>query len=230
MTRIPDYKFTVIILSNLGNVRPPRLAQKVIDLYLAEYIKPLEEEKTQPPVIALEPSVYDAYIGKFQLETGLMIKIFCENNRLRAEIPGQPLIELSPLSETTFDMRGVNAKLFFTRDALGKAMNIFFHRRGEEVPGKRIEALDLTPNQMAEYTGNYYSDELNVTYKIVMNGSKLFIHIKRQPRIEIILHEKDTFCSDIFNGEFERDEKGMIIGFSLDTVRIKNLKFKKEET
>jgi len=233
MIRIPDHKCSVIVLSNLGTVSPTKLAHKVIDLYLADHIQPEKEKKeaesTQEATATVNTAVYDAYVGKYQLEIGLMITITKEDNRLWAKLAGQPKIELFPLSETKFDIKVVDAQLCFHRDDSGKVTKIMLRQGGQDIPGKRVEATPLTLDQMKEYVGNYYSDELLVTYKLVLEEGKLYAQVRKRPRIELEFTEKDTCSGGRFKCVFERTEGGKIIGFSLDAGRVKNLKFKKIE-
>ncbi|UCC39725.1 MAG: serine hydrolase [Candidatus Aminicenantes bacterium] len=233
MIRISDHKFSVVVLSNLGSISPTKLAHKVIDLLLADHIQPDKEkkeaEKSQEKPATIDPAVYDAYVGKYQLEMGLLITITKEDNRLWAKVAGQQKIELFPISEATFDIKVVDAQVSFHKDDKGKVTKIVLHQGGQDMPGKKIEAPPLTQEQLAEYAGNYYSDELLVTYKLVMEEDKLFAYVRKQPRIEIEITEKDKFSGAMFRATIERAEDGEVIGFSLDAGRVKNLKFKKIE-
>ena len=63
MIRVPEHRFTVIVLSNLGTMNPTALAHKVIALYLEEHLEP-EEEKKPKDTVSVDPAIYDDCVGK----------------------------------------------------------------------------------------------------------------------------------------------------------------------
>jgi hypothetical protein len=96
---------------------------------------------------------------------------------------------------------------------------------GRDISGKRIETSTLNPDQMKDYVGEYYSDELRVTYTLFADQSKLYARIGKRDKIELNVMKEDTFAGSVFTGIFERNAEGQVIGFSLDAGRVKNLKF-----
>lgn len=90
---------------------------------------------------------------------------------------------------------------------------------------KRVEVENLN-----QYKGSYYSEELNTTYQFIVKENNLWYNINNaQPDV---LQPKSK---DIFEGEgiilkFETDGKSKIIGFSLDTGNLKHIVFKSVPT
>jgi CubicO group peptidase (beta-lactamase class C family) len=79
MTRFPDQNITVVCLANFGGIRAERLALKVADLYLADYIVKAEAPIQKPAAIQrteieLEPSIIEAYAGDYRFDFGLLMK------------------------------------------------------------------------------------------------------------------------------------------------------------
>jgi len=232
LIRVPEHKFSVVVLSNLGSVNPSALTTCVIDIYLADYLEPEKEKaKSETPTekpASVDPSIFDLYEGKYQLDIGLMFKILKENNRLWVLVEGQPKFELQPLSETRYYLEMVDAHLTFIKDDSGKVTKMILHQGGRDIEGKRIEASALTPEQIKDYEGEYHSDELRVTYKLFLDQSKLYAQIGNKDRIELSITEEDAFAGSMFTGTFERNAEGYVVGFSLDAGRVKNLKFTKK--
>ena len=81
---------------------------------------------------------------------------------------------------------------------------------------------------MHTYLGEYYSDELRITYTIYIEDSQPFVCIGYNPGINLKITEKDTLKGDGISLLFERNKKGEITGFTMNAGRVKNLKFVKK--
>ena len=87
--------------------------------------------------------------------------------------------------------------------------------------------IHLKPEQLEEYTGRYFSDELQVFYNFKVIDSKLWLHIFNNPPIPLRAMDKDVFESQ-FRIKFQRGVNGEIMGFRLDAGRVKNLFFERK--
>ncbi|HEV2853147.1 MAG TPA: serine hydrolase [Thermoanaerobaculia bacterium] len=96
--------------------------------------EPLPQER-QP--VKLDPAVYDAYVGEYELAPNFSITITREGDQIFAKPTGQPKIEIFPESETRFFLKVVDAQLEFVRGADGKATGLVLHQGGRDMPGKR---------------------------------------------------------------------------------------------
>lgn len=96
--------------------------------------------------------------------------------------------------------------------------------------GRRILAQAHTASNLKEYTGKYYSPELETTYTILLEGSQLkAIHI-RNPSLPLKPQVKDTFTAGEWwfgNVAFERNAQGEISSFSLEGNGFIRLRFYK---
>jgi len=88
------------------------------------------------------------------------------------------------------------------------------------------EKVGLSKINMADYIGEYYSEELDATYKIFMEEGKLMLRMVTYAPQELIVEEKDTFISNRRLVRFQRAD-GAISGFEFDAGRVTNLKFTK---
>lgn len=88
----------------------------------------------------------------------------------------------------------------------------------------------LTPEQLAEFEGDYYTEELDTTYTIVVSENRLVAKHRRHDDISL------TYTGDHFTGNvwffpeirFIRDDTGRITGFRLTGGRVRNLHFEKK--
>ena len=78
-----------------------------------------------------------------------------------------------------------------------------------------------------QYKGTFYSEELDVNYQLMMQENKLGISINNGQAVLLQPIKKDEFkTDDNLELKFERDDKNKIIGFHLNTGGIKNIHFK----
>jgi CubicO group peptidase (beta-lactamase class C family) len=87
------------------------------------------------------------------------------------------------------------------------------------------QPLTLTAEQLREYTGAYYSEELDVTYRIVIEEGSLLIKARNAPRVGLVSQTKDEFRRLGATFNFVRDDQQQITGFALSGGRAKGIQF-----
>ncbi|HVO72566.1 MAG TPA: serine hydrolase [Ignavibacteriaceae bacterium] len=100
-----------------------------------EFKAPRMEPKTE---IKVDPGIYDAYTGEYNMGNGVKCIITKENDRLFGEMTGQPKVELFPQSETEFFLKIVSADVKFVKDETGKVINLVFKQGGYEIKAEKI--------------------------------------------------------------------------------------------
>jgi len=149
VSRFPDQKFTVIVLSNIG-MRPPGplpnaldLSRKIAEIYLGDQMK----EEPEVKFIKLDAAVMDLYVGEFAIEApevvlregGRTFSVFREGDRLMGESK-MGKTELLAESEIVFQAQGSPVKLTFIKDPDGKVNRVLFSVMGvREFPAHRIK-------------------------------------------------------------------------------------------
>ena len=94
---------------------------------------------------------------------------------------------------------------------------------------ERKDPIKLTSVQLAEYAGNYYSEELDVTYEMFVDGEHLILRIAGRPQSQsMTIARKDGFAVPGVSVNFSRAEQGRISGFSLNAGRVKGILFVKK--
>ena len=233
--RFPDQKFGVVILSNLAAFNPPGVARQVADLYLADQLKP-EAPRAKTPertVVKVDPAVYDAYVGRYELQgpARMIVDISKEDGKLMAQPTGQPKIELFPESETRFFLKITEADVIFHKDEKGKVDQFSLLQGGQNISAKRMEPFTPDAAALAEYTGNYYSDELGTVYSIVVKEGKLLAEHRRNEDVRLTPTALDQFSGSAWffsKVSFTRDKDRRVTGFRLTGGRVRNLRFDKQ--
>ena len=88
-------------------------------------------------VAKLDPALYDAYAGDYELAPGFVLTVTREGDRLMTQATGQAKVEIFPSSETDFFLEVVDAQITFVRGPDGKVDQLVLHQGGRDMPAKR---------------------------------------------------------------------------------------------
>lgn len=228
LIRFPEERFSVICLSNLSSFTPARLCYQVADIYLASRLREEKKEKIEINFLDISREKLRARTGTFySVENKVVYRIFMRRKHLCLETNGKSY-RLGALSENEFLVINFpySLKITFTRHREGKPWVLEVHRKGEEpIILKKGDFKPLSPDELEEYTGDFYSQELGIKYSITLKDENLWFVHKNAPKNPFLPLFKDMFKVRNLTLSFTRDKEGRISGFSLDTARVKNLKF-----
>jgi CubicO group peptidase (beta-lactamase class C family) len=99
---------------------------------------------TEKAVVKINPEIYDAFAGTYQLTPVRKLTVSREGNRLFADpiqvIPTAHIkCELFPESETVFFMTQADQKIRFTKDKAGKVTGLILEQRGRQRIAKKLD-------------------------------------------------------------------------------------------
>ena len=105
---------------------------------IAEHYSNIPAERVPAKV---DPEIYDAYVGEYEIAPGVVLTITREGDKLMAQQTGiKTKMELLPENETTFFMKGMTGQTIFVRDAKGQVTHIVFRDPdGQEIKAKKIK-------------------------------------------------------------------------------------------
>ncbi len=90
----------------------------------------------------------------------------------------------------------------------------------------KLEPITLSSSQLQKYAGNYYSDELDITYTLDVENNNLVLKL-RETSSTLTPYSTENFGWSRRNLNFTRDREKRITGFVLQAGRVKNLRFQK---
>jgi CubicO group peptidase (beta-lactamase class C family) len=123
IARYVDDKLTIIVMANLAQANPGKIAHGLAGLYNAELTPP------QRKAIQINPAIFDAYVGEYELRPDFVLKVFREGDRFWTQATGQPRIEVFAESETQFFPTVIEAHLTFVKDTNGKVTHLVLHQQ-----------------------------------------------------------------------------------------------------
>ena len=94
------------------------------------------KERTAIPA---DPKILENYVGRYQLTPAFFITITRDEDRLYAQVTGQPKIQIFAESEKEFFLKVVDAQISFKTDVKGRATELILHQNGMDQRATRTE-------------------------------------------------------------------------------------------
>jgi serine-type D-Ala-D-Ala carboxypeptidase/endopeptidase len=93
------------------------------------------EKRKEVPV---DPSLFDRYVGRYELHPNFTLTIMREGDRLFGQATGQSKFELFAEGERDYFLKITDAQITFEMDAAGTANQLTLHQFGRQMPARRI--------------------------------------------------------------------------------------------
>ena len=230
LIRYPDYNLAVVVLGNDGAYNG-YAGTGASELYIREFLTPpVASASSEVKTVELSSDQLLAYQGHFWDGTNhTSRKIQMDRDTLWYVRGPENRSALVPTSDHSFRMitQG-DVEVVFNQKVNPMTMQV---RVGEEVFD--MESYDeeaLWSRNLDSFTGDYYSDALDVTYSIAIDRKLKITHprmesITLEPRIRDLFSGNQEFFESI---KFKRDENGQVIGFTLSTMGFSEVWFQKK--
>jgi CubicO group peptidase (beta-lactamase class C family) len=240
LTRFPDQKFSVAVLCNryYTNTNAAMLAEKVANVFLADKFEEKKTTQTDIPVAAKEPPPKDEltrHAGIYWMEgSGNKITFAVNDGKLTTQYNNDKVFPLVYVSKGRFFNQDERLLYSFSETSPDiMSLEITVPGTTELYKADRRPQSKSQPEQLREYTGTYYSSELEISWSIDLDGGKLRIHRKgfEDKALEpsyldgfYFTHSDET--TDItYLLKFERAKNGKINQFTVSSGRLAGIVF-----
>jgi len=235
--QIPSEKFAVVCLFNIP-VDVTGLAYKITDLFVIGKPKTVVAAPNSEK-INVDSAVLQTYVGKyFDENRWLEATITKEAEHLVFEGPYQDRIEIYSSSDTSFFATIADLKFIFSKNVKGETAKVTIVQDDQKFPLAYLgtNVFSLKAEQLSQYAGDFYSEEINTTYPVIFKDNKLYVKFpqslaqfcKNNPEAELISEHADYFASPVSGFHFTRNAQNEVSGFILkDVGRVRNLVFSK---
>ena len=234
LLRFPEQKFSVACLCNVGNANPTALAQKVAEVYLGDRMQPEPRSSQEAAPRDSRPRLSADQLRRFagsyrDPASGMVLVLSVEQNKLTAELQGRRFV-LAPVAPDRFiseDAR-VRQEITFEPTRAGRP-HVRLRSEGED-EAELFEPIELwKPSEadLAEFGGDYASEEIDTTWRIVFENGRLFIRHRGFPSDPLRPTIPDAFTINGIQLAFDRSPSRAITGFHLDAGRVRAIAFTK---
>lgn len=222
----------MVCLANVERVNPSALVQNVVDIVLEGRFT--EAAPAEPPpgaALAVSPEELEPYAGAYvQPDSGMIAELQAVEGVLTATA-GPMSCELTLIGPNRFRSADASLRLDaeFERQpgARVTALTISFPGR----PGQRFDAVEpvaYSPAELAEFAGEYWSDELQTAYRVGPRDGALIFRFRHSGDLPAKSAQRDQFAVGPGAVTFARDGRGRVTGFTLSTDRARGMRFGKK--
>jgi CubicO group peptidase (beta-lactamase class C family) len=222
LARYPDQGLSVALLCNAGAANPGELGHAVSDVYLAGVLP----KHTAQASVQVDPAVLQAEAGLYRsVRNHTTYSIDVKEGNL--ELEGRTM--LKPTSAKSF-MAGETAVFEFDTDASGKVAGMRILDQGEVNDSfEKVEGANPSRADLEAMTGEYASDEAEVTLKVALESNGLVIHRRPDTSIPLTPTYRDGFSSSLGSVRFIRDSGGRVIEMSIGGQRMWDLRLPRRQ-
>ena len=228
----PESQLSIIVLFNTP-ANSFRIAHDIADIYLEEYYTDSEIIKSETQVYKnLKVKQLEKFTADYWNEAGSYSrKIYVKNDTLRYFRGEGNESSLMPISNNEFQMLnvGVNLKVKFENKDKIPVMVVTIDE-GDPIISEQYIPASYSKEQLIQFTGTFYSEELSTSYTIELHEDKLVAKHMRGSNIEFKPVKEDLFTGNQWyfsTIKFDRDDTHKIKGLLVSSGRVRNLLFKK---
>jgi len=228
----PDIDAGVVATSNNGSF-DGSIARKVAESFFAEFMEPLPEKTASianDESAEIDVDSFDPHLGKYELVDfrGTIIDLSRSGEQLLVSIGDDDEQLVSPISATELRL-SADVSLHINLDERGNADSVTLYSP-DKYEATRIDEWLPESDQLADFIGRYFSDELETVYDIIADGDGLRLHHARFGDLALTPSYEDTFSAEfpIAEAAFYRDDNGDISGIMVSNGRTQNVRFVKQ--
>lgn len=238
MIRYPDHSFAIATLCNTDRVEPWRIGQAVADLYLEAFMTPARPQPVVPTAVKETGEALARFTGVYRSVDQPWNLIPVE---LRNGVLGYVLFD--PLDDEYFQgLTSSGGGRFFEVGTTGNIGHYNFRPVASGAPsrldvtwsgalGDFSQSLERIADSavwrpsaaaVADYTGTWFSQELDASWQLAQRGEKLLLRRRGQLDLTLWPVERDYFVRG-FGAElvgelrFQRDGAGRLTHFTVST-------------
>jgi hypothetical protein len=223
----PDKQLEIVILTNFSSSGATGKVNEIADIMLN---KPAEQpSRFELKAVKIDPSEFDKFTGTYDLEGNpdAQIDVFREKNKFYLRVTGRGRIELSAAGQSVFFNKRQQVKITF--DEPGQKRHIILMSGRKYSCKKNVKFVPIKKD-LSEFTGNYWSPELNTQYSFAVKDGNLVGYQTRHGEFRLIIFKKDIYLSRSFLNKIvvARDKEGRITGIYVTNGRARNVWFQRQ--
>ena len=220
VVRFPAHHLEIAVACNFAEATPNTYARAVADIVLEGKLLPRPAE-TKRAVVAMSGARLEQLAGVYKApSTDQVFVLSLKDGKLTLDNFGVPL---EPVDESHFTVFGTPVEFAGPAGAVPVAVKIA--ATGDSM--LRMPAFHPPAAQLAEFAGEYWSDELRVSYRVDLKDSGLVVHPFKHTAKPLRPAFADAFVAgDAGTIRFVRTT-GRVTGFRLTGGRVRNVAFVK---
>lgn len=212
----PDQRLAIVALCNGATITPSELTRKVADVYLGARLAAVVT-----PTVKVPEAELSALAGVYWSPVSdQVLRLALEDGALRRVAPRTPLVPLGKgvfrAGESTEEWSFPTPRELHIRDTEDSLPPRVFTRVTGPVPAAPA---------LARFAGQYRSDEVDMTYTVLVADGKLKVRWPRQKESTLDAIGGDRFVNDALGTvTFTRTASDQVDGLTISTHRVRRLR------
>ena len=245
LTQFPQQRFTVICLCNNSTIKPWEINSRIADFYLANVLGPELPDadddaasRANDKVIELDERELRDKVGAFRLRVDYRIwKIELRDGKLQVIDHLKIAHPLIPMGRDRFRPQGEffhdSARFIFERASPKLPLSLTSKWVGGTIEMDRVNLVEPTVEQLSDYAGEYYSDELSAAYRFKISDEMLLLRVNNLGWEPLDLTVQDEFVPGVRRNHdnriirFTRNQQHQVVGLTVALWRVKGVSFTK---
>lgn len=225
--RFPEQRYAVATFCNFSTSGPDSLTRKVAGIYLGDQMQPDSAAMWTASLAAaphreLPVESLRSLVGVWRNdERGEVRRTRLLGDSLVAT--GGERVRLVPIAGERF-RAGSGIEISFA-GAAARPQQMIVRTTGETVTFTRADTAALTPAALAEYAGDYRNEEVEATHTWKVEKGDLVLYSNHRRLGVLEPTYKDGFTRGGSVIDVQRDAKGRITGFVVESGRVRHLRF-----
>ncbi|WP_020536738.1 serine hydrolase domain-containing protein [Lewinella cohaerens] len=224
---LPDLNLGVIVFANAEHINAVNVSYQILELFIQE----LPQNKNPQKTHLHSDEELNQVVGHYQeLNSDLRMDIFIVNDTLNAQSSfGSNPVQLNSTSNNSFS-RIDNASVRYTfLSGENSEADLLVDFGGALFYFEKIELAPAPNPDVSEYSGIYFSEELNVSYELIVAGNELILNYPNNEGLVLKEGVKDVFGANRRTKyTFIRDDKNDVISFYVASEgTVKDILFEK---
>ena len=241
MMRFRELHLSVVVLFNHFLWDMQDFALRVADLYVEDRAEPAVQVKEPAPSAAVGSAVVlsEEQLNKkvrtyFNVQRAASRQVTCDEGVLQFQ--GYALV---PLNENLFYFEvEPQTKVAFVLDEGGTVSEVKTITSSGVYRYARVEATAPNREELAAYTGRYYSPELDIYWDLFAEEDHLIAKRRKYPDSQLTALFRDTFKDDwaplmgyptTYLVRFERNGQEKIVGLTVSGDRVRHIRFNRQQ-
>jgi CubicO group peptidase (beta-lactamase class C family) len=227
--RFPDQRFAVATFCNLTTSGPDSLAAKVAAIYLGDRMQP-DTSAAWTVALAGEPRVATS-VATLRNLAGVWRNIErgeVRRTRVKGDtlvLAGDPPTAYVPLGAGRFRAERTEIRFEGGTETGGTPTRMMVRTPTDTATFVRADTVALDAAKLAEYAGDYRSDEAEVTQTWRVDKGQLAVYAGYRRLGVLEPTYKDGFTRGGSVIDVVRDAKGRITGYVVESGRVRHLRF-----
>jgi CubicO group peptidase (beta-lactamase class C family) len=216
--RFPDQKLAIALACNTSTANVSALPRRIADIYIGDLLA-TQSPPVTPQGVALTAEQLRGRAGAyFQPTLVQFAEITFRDGKLFLGRTGSN--ELIPVTGDRFRTGTGQVEYVFKPEGYD-AVSL---STGRVWSFERKAPMPISPAAMQPFAGEYYSEELNATYRVAANDTSITIQTGTNDPIPARSLFTDTFSARNYTLQFARSGR-QVTGFEITTGRVRRVKF-----